>query len=496
LASITSSAETAVSLAGEALVVGLAKGPKGPVLVGPPASALRKLARTVVALGGTGALEEVVRVPAPDSVAAQVVVAVGLGEQQRRYDAQTLRDAAGAAARSLAGHTKVVLALPVTDAAELEAVATGALLGAYTFTEFRARTAGDGRAGVKSFVLAADLPAKDTRMQLARARAVAEAITLTRDLVNTPANRLSPAVFADRAVRQGRAAGLAVRVLDEKALRAGGYGGIMGVGQGSANPPRLVRVEYRHPRASKHIALVGKGITFDSGGLSIKNALNMQTMKCDMAGAAAVLSALLAVARLKPAANVTGWLPLAENMPGGGAQRPSDVLVTYGGRTVEVLNTDAEGRLVLADALVAAAEGSPDVIVDVATLTGAARVALGARTAAVMANDDDLRAKVHDAAQRVGEAIWPMPLPGELRRGLDSAVADIANVSNARLGGALVGALFLAEFVDPGTPWAHIDMAGPAFNDGPAHGCTPKGGTGFAVRTLVQLVEDLAAGRL
>ncbi|MGZ4611530.1 MAG: leucyl aminopeptidase, partial [Actinomycetes bacterium] len=285
-------------------------------------------------------------------------------------------------------------------------------------------------------------------------------------------------------------------VLDEKALRKGGYGGILGVGQGSVHPPRLVRLEYRHPKATRRLAVVGKGITFDSGGVSIKPAAGMETMKSDMSGAAAVLGTMVAVSRLKPVADVTGWLPLAENMPGGGAQRPSDVLVTYGGRTVEVLNTDAEGRLVLADALVAAAEDDPDAIVDVATLPGAARVALGGRTAGIMANDDDLLAKVHDATKRAGEAAWPMPLPDDLRRGLDSQVADIANVDNARLGGMLVAGIFLREFVEPGRRWAHLDIAGPAYNESGPFGYTPKGGTGFAVRTLVQLVEDLAAGRL
>jgi leucyl aminopeptidase len=285
-------------------------------------------------------------------------------------------------------------------------------------------------------------------------------------------------------------------VLDEKALKRGGYGGIIGVGQGSANPPRLVRIDYRHPKAVKHLAIVGKGITFDTGGISIKPAAGMEAMKSDMGGAAAVLAAMTAIARLKPVVNVTGWAPMAENMPSGSAQRPSDVLTTYGGRTVEVLNTDAEGRLVLADALVAAAEDSPDVLVDAATLTGAQLVALGSRTAGIMANDDTLRSRVHDAAQRAGEAMWPMPLPAELRKGLDSPVADIANVDNGRLGGMLSGGLFLRDFVAPGFPWAHLDIAGPAFNSGAAYGYTPKGGTGAAVRTLVLLAEDLAAGKL
>jgi leucyl aminopeptidase len=516
LASITLSTDLPSTVSGDALVVGVAKpaskaskvskGPKGssgsderpPVVVGPEASgALRGLAATLADLGVTGAVDEVVRIPAPAGVAADMVVVTGLGDQQQTYDAETLRRAAGAAARSLAGRGKVVLGLPAADPAAVEAVATGALLGAYTFHRFRGRTADHSKPGVRSFVVATG-PGSDARAArsgLARARALADGITLARDLVNTPPNAMTPAAFADIAQREGTAAGLTVSVLDDKALRKGGYGGILGVGQGSSNPPRLVRVAYRHPKAKGHLALVGKGITFDSGGLSIKPAAGMELMKSDMSGAAAVLGVMLALARLKPEVAVTGWLPLAENMPGGGAQRPSDVLTTYGGRTVEVLNTDAEGRLVLADALVAAAAEDPDAIVDVATLTGAARVALGARTAGIMANDDGLRDAVFEAANRVGEVMWPMPLPEELRRGLDSQVADIANVDNARLAGMLSGGVFLREFVEPGRRWAHIDIAGPAYHEGAPYGYTTKGGTGVAVRTLVQLAEDLAAGR-
>ena len=526
MASITVSSDLPSAVAGDALVVGVAKAParkdrrakaaagrqstgrsagqpsgRGtvPVVVGPDAAgALRGLAATLRELGVTGATDEVVRVPAPAGVTASIVVVTGLGDQQDAYDPETLRRAAGAATRALPGRRTVVLGLPVPDAASVEAVATGAMLGAYAFNGFRGRTAESAKDAVRALVLATgpDVPTRASRAAVAHARAVADAVTLTRDLVNTPPNSLTPAAFADIARREASALGLEVSVLDDKALRKGGYGGILGVGQGSANKPRLVRIAYRHPKAKRHLAIIGKGITFDSGGISIKPAGGMEAMKSDMGGAAAVLGTMLAVARTKPEVNVTGWLPLAENMPGGGSQRPSDVLVTYGGRTVEVLNTDAEGRLVLADALVAAAEDEPDAIVDVATLTGAARVALGARTAGIMSNDDDFRAAVHDAAVRAGEAAWPMPIPEELRRGLDSPVADIANVDNARLGGMLSGGAFLRDFVEPGRRWAHIDIAGPAYHETGPYGYTHKGGTGYAVRTLVQLVEDMAAGTL
>jgi leucyl aminopeptidase len=292
------------------------------------------------------------------------------------------------------------------------------------------------------------------------------------------------------------ATGMHAEVLDEKALERGGYGGIVGVGQGSVHPPRLVRMEYAPAQADTTVVFVGKGITFDSGGLSLKPPKSMETMKSDMGGAAAIIGAMQAIATLGPAVRVIGYLAIAENMPSGTAQRPSDVLTIYGGKTVEVLNTDAEGRLVLADGLARSAEDSPDVVVDVATLTGAQVVALGTRISAVMANDDALRDAVVASADRAGEAMWPMPLPAELRKGLDSAVADLANVSGDRSGGMLVAGLFLREFVPAGVRWAHLDIAGPSFNDGQPHGYTPKGGTGAATRALVQIALDAAEGRL
>jgi leucyl aminopeptidase len=319
---------------------------------------------------------------------------------------------------------------------------------------------------------------------------LAAAISLVRDLVNTSPSDLYPATLAAEAQRVAGAAGLGVEVLDEKALAEGGYGGIVGVGQGSVHPPRLVRLAYTHPDAAKTVVFAGKGITFDSGGLSLKPPKSMEAMKSDMGAAVA------AIAELAPAVNVIGYLPLAENMPSGTAQRPSDVITIYGGGTVEVLNTDAEGRLVLADALARSGEDSPDLLIDVATLTGAQLVALGPRIMGVMANDDGVRDGVVDAARRAGEAAWPMPLPEELRKGLDSTVADIANVAAERNGGMLVGGLFLREFVPDGVRWAHLDIAGPAFHEGEPYGYTPKGGTGAAVRSLVQIALDVADGRL
>ena len=285
-------------------------------------------------------------------------------------------------------------------------------------------------------------------------------------------------------------------MLDEKALAKGGFGGIVGVGQGSAHAPRLVSLSYKPAKAKHHLALVGKGMTFDSGGLDIKPANNMANMKSDMAGAAAVAGAVLAIAELGLPIQVTGWLGLAENMPSGTAQRASDVVTMRNGMTVEILNTDAEGRMVLGDAMCAAGEEGPDTIVDIATLTGAQVVALGHEVAAVMGNDDDFRTRVCSAGDDMGEDLWPMPLPPAYCKALDTEVADIAHKAGPA-GGMLTAGLFLKEFVPEvggdRIPWAHVDIAGPSFNEQAPRGVAPKGGTGFGVATLVRLAEVLSA---
>ena len=495
------------------MVVGVAAGADGrPLLVAgsdPINVAMRRrLVATLVSLGATGQAGECHRVATLGATAAPVVVVVGLGTPPRRgqqFAPEVLRRAAGTALRSLAGLGKVAISLgtaadgTISDDA-VKAVAEGALLGAYSYRRYRRATLHGYLPPVRSVVvLTTDPVPRSTKQAVARAKIVCDAVCAARDLVNTPPSDLHPREFADIATEEANRAGLAIEVLDEKALKKGGYGGIIGVGQGSVNPPRLVRLAYRHPKATRTLALVGKGITFDSGGLSLKPAAPMEWMKSDMGGAAAVLMAMVAIARLKLPVNVTGWAPLAENMPSGSAQRPSDVITIYGGKTVEVLNTDAEGRLILADALARASEELPDLIVDAATLTGAQLVALGTRMSGVMANDDDFRTAVVDAATRAGEHMWPMPLPPELRKSLDSSIADIANMGEP-FGGMLVAGSFLSEFVGTrdGEPitWAHLDIHGPAFNQGDAYGYTPKGGTGAAVRTFVQIADDVAAGRL
>jgi leucyl aminopeptidase len=477
----------------DAVVIGVIEGETGPV----PAAGAQDvdaalgggLAATLAVLGATGVQDELTRIASGGALAAPLIVAVGLGADP---DAEALRRGAGAAVRSLAGQAATIaVSLPAADAAQAEAVTLGALLGRYAFTRYRA----GGPGGPSELtLLAADGP--DLAAGVRRGQVLADAVTLVRDLVNTSPADLYPESFAAVAEQVARDSGLEVEVLDDKALADGGYGGLTGVGMGSERLPRLVRLSYSRPGAARTVAFAGKGITFDSGGLSLKPPKSMETMKSDMGGAAAVLGAMQAVAALEPEVNVIGYLAMAENMPGGHAQRPSDVITIYGGKTVEVLNTDAEGRLVLADALARSAEDHPDLVVDVATLTGAQVVALGLRISGVMASDAATADGVVDAARRAGEQAWAMPLPEELRKGLDSPVADIANVSGDRSGGMLVAGLFLREFAPDGVRWAHVDIAGPAFHEGEPYGYISKGGTGAAVRMLVQIALDTAAGTL
>ena len=495
MTTLSLSSSPAAGLRVDAVVIAVAKGPKGLVLgAGSDTVAAAfgtALLPALVGLGATGAAGQVTRLASLGATRAPVVVAVGLGPVARAYDGEVLRRAAGEAVRAIAGTGSVALALPADDEAGLRAVAEGGLLGAYAFHTYRRTSLADHLTPVTALTVVTAV-GRPGRQVARRAQAVARAVHLARDLVNTPPSDLHPVELAAAATRHAGGAGVHVEVLDEKALKKGGYGGILGVGQGSSNPPRLVHLSYRGGKGTTtKVALVGKGITFDSGGLSLKPPAGMEEMKSDMGGAAAVIAAVTAVAELGLAIDVEAWVPMAENMPSGTAIRPSDVLVMKGGKRVEVNNTDAEGRLVLADAIVRACQDSPDILIDVATLTGAQIVALGARTAAVMGNDDELRAHVVAASGRAGEAMWPMPLPADLRKGLDSDIADLVN-TGPREGGMLTAGLFLQEFVGEGVRWAHLDIAGPAYNSGAAYGYTPTGGTGAAVRTFVQVLEDLA----
>jgi leucyl aminopeptidase len=446
------------------------------------------LADILHTVGATGRQDEVVKIPSMGKIKAGLVVAVGLGSAtEGGPTAEQVRRASGAAARALAGVRRAVTTLSAVD---LQAAVEGTVLGAYRFTEYRSEK-GDKPVERIDVVSPADGTAKEHRATLKAATAIAEAVTTARDLINTPPNDLYPAAFADRAAALAKDAGVEVEILDEKALRKAGYGGVLGVGMGSSRPPRVVRLSYRGPKAGKKVALVGKGITFDTGGISIKPAASMDEMTSDMSGAAAVVAVMVLAAKLKYPLALTATVPMAENMPSGSAYRPGDVLTMYGGRTVEVLNTDAEGRLILADALVRACEDEPDYLIDVATLTGAQMVALGRRTPGIMGTDE-FRDRAAEIARATGEGGWPMPLPDELRGDLDSKLADLANVTGHRWGGMLAAGIFLREFVADGVAWAHFDVAGPAFNSGGPWGYTAKGGTGVPVRSLAALLADIA----
>ncbi|HSK38443.1 MAG TPA: leucyl aminopeptidase [Arenibaculum sp.] len=484
----------------DALVIGVGQGTDGPVLLSNPltAKAAEALAESLSVLGITGAADQAHRLPGLGEAGAKVLVLAGVGKisAAQPLTEEALRRAAGSAVRQLAGLGTVTLALPTASLGDVAAVAEGAAMGAYSFTEYRSAKE-DLKDPVKNVVIVTDFAAnKGLKPVLDRAALIGKAVNATRSLVNQPPSHLYPESFADAARELSKGLPVKVTVWDEKRLEKEGFGGILGVGKGSTRQPRLVKVEYSPARATAKIALVGKGITFDTGGISIKPALGMGDMKSDMAGAAVVLNSVLAIAGLGLPVKATAWLCIAENMPSGAAQRPADVLTMFGGKTVEVLNTDAEGRLVMADGIVAASQEFPDAIIDVATLTGAQLIALGGRTAGVM-GADSVTGPLKAAADRAGELVWPMPLPEELRPSLDSQVADIANIGE-RHGGMMTAAVFLREFVGTGRdgepiPWAHIDIAGPSFNNGSPYGYNHQQGTGCTVRTLVASVEDILA---
>jgi leucyl aminopeptidase len=481
----------------DVVVVGVGRTPKGlraaPGGEGVAAAYGRKLAPLLSTVGFTGKPGEVTKVPTGGIVKSPLLLLVGLGELDD-LDASVVRRAAGVAARSVSNAASVAYALPATDDAQVGAVVEGSMLGGYAFTAYKSSPPQQGPAEV---VVLTDLArTKGAQAAAETARVVATATALARDWVNTPPGDLTPERFADAVVaeqKSRKATRVKVSVTDDAQLRAGGFGGIVGVGQGSANPPRLVQLTYSPRGAVSHLALVGKGITFDSGGLTLKPGTAMTTMKCDMAGAAAVVAATFAIAELGLPVKVTCLAPMAENMPSGSATRPGDVLTMYGGRTVEVLNTDAEGRLVLGDALVLATESDPDVVVDVATLTGACVTALGDRVAGILGNDEELVTRTIEAGARAGEAFWELPITEEMTEKVRtySKVADLMQHNTDTFGGTLYAAAFLQEFVGEHR-WAHLDVAGPAFNNRGPFGHVPSGGTGFTVGTLVELARGLA----
>jgi leucyl aminopeptidase len=494
----------------DALVVGLVSAPAGKnagkgagVEVAPGGEEIaaaygRRLRPLLASLGATGKEGEVLRVPAPDPVAAGMLVLVGLGAlpADGEVDPQVLRRTSGAAIRALVNAANAAFALPATTPAQVAAIVEGAALGGFTYSDYKSAQTPADRPG-ELMVLTAAARRSETQSAVDEALVVAEAVAQARAWVNTPPGNLTPPVFADVVVAAAAAASkgrgarkVSAKVLDEKALTDLGCGGILGVGAGSAAESRMVELSYSPAKPVAHLALVGKGVTFDSGGLTIKPAAAMNDMKSDMAGAAAVVQATLAIARLKLPIKVSTFVPMAENMISGNATRPGDVLSMYGGTTVEVLNTDAEGRLLLGDALGRAVEVDPDVILDVATLTGAMVVALGDRIAGVLGSDE-IVGDVVAAGETAGEPLWPMPIPsGMVERVHSSKIADLAQHDWIRWGGGLFAAAFLREFTG-GKPWAHLDIAGPSWNSGGPSGHLTSGGTGFAVATLVAYARAL-----
>jgi len=433
-------------------------------------------------------------------------VLVGVGEPSALAgDAgrETLRRAAAAFVRAVGEGDAAAMVLPGGGALDLAsaagAVAEGASLAGYRFDTYRT---GDrpGRLGRLVIVTESPADARTAAAGAARGTRIAESVALARDLVNEPPSSLTPRQFAESFVRRFRdVPGLTVEVWDEHRIAAERLGGLLGVARGSAQSPRLVRVAYEPPDPIEvdgrvpHLCLVGKGITFDSGGLSLKTAGGMETMKTDMGGAAAVLGAVDAIAALGARIRITALTPLTENMPGGSAIKPGDVLTARNGKTIEVLNTDAEGRLVLADALSLAVEAGADAIVDLATLTGAAVVALGKEIAGLLGNDEALLARVTAASTRTGEPVWTLPMPDDYRGHIDSEIADMRNVGRPGQAGSISAAMLLREFVGD-VPWAHLDIAGPARSDEQTRYLT-KGGTGFGVRLLVELATSEAFAR-
>ncbi|GMR02781.1 MAG: leucyl aminopeptidase [Acidimicrobiia bacterium] len=455
-----------------------------PVLVDRVVACNAELAPDLEAIGPlldakdfTGKKGQTVFVQTPDGPTPEALL-VGLGEE---IDAEGLRRAAGTAARASGRYKTVATALHRVDLDDAaNAVALGSWLGAYSFDEYKSEPK---REAFDTLILIGDA---DLFEQIESASAVARGVLLARDLVNRPARDKPPVALA--AICQDLSESIDVTVYDENDIAEAGFGGLLAVNLGADNPARMVVMRYEPEGATKTVAFVGKGIVFDSGGLSIKPAAGMETMKTDMAGAAAVMGATKAIAELGLVVNVIGITPFTENLTGGSAQRPGDVMRAYNGKTIEVLNTDAEGRLVLADGLALAVEQGPDLIVDIATLTGACKVALGPLVAGMIAADDEAADLVAAAAEAAGEKVWRLPLEEEYRALIESDVADMKNTAG-RWGGAITAALILSEFVDD-VPWVHLDVAGPARADKTEH-YVAKGGSGFGVRTLVSVAQVL-----
>jgi len=485
----------------KAIIINLFEGVKRPGgATGAVDKALDGGISALIADGETkGKASEVTLVHSLGKITSPRVLVAGLGKQEK-FDLNTIRNLMGTSLRRArgTGATSVATILHGAGIAGLnpeecaQAIAEGAVMGSYRFRRYKDNTNGDEPKEVETLsIVEADKAKLDAvRRGVERGQILGQAANHTRDMANEPANALPPAELAERAEALAADAGLQCEVLNEGQLKQLGMGGVLGVGSGSANPPRFIILKYRGGRKAENgMALIGKGITFDSGGISIKPAAGMEAMKGDMSGGAAVIAAMWALGKLKPKINVTALVPTAENMPSGSAIRPGDVLRAMNGKTIEVINTDAEGRLILADAICYARKEKLSPLVDVATLTGAMQIALGPSATGFMANDDSLAAAISQAGDTSGELMWRFPLIDEYREGLKSNVADIKNTGN-RNGGAISAAKFLHFFAED-TPWAHIDMAGTDDSD-KEKGIYVKGSTGIPTRTLINLVLGMA----
>jgi leucyl aminopeptidase len=442
-----------------------------------------------------GKPSEMVTVYDPPGLKVNRVVMFGIGPGEK-VDPESFRAMSGRAVKHCIQfkRSRAMLAVPETsfqrcdNTSAVEAMLEGAYLANHLFDHYKKDKERQPLKEIAFLVTPAQQ--KRHRSLVKTVTAVCSATTLAREWVSLAPNDKRPVQFARAIVSQARREGLKTTVLDEVALKRQKFGAMLAVAEGSRNRPRLVLMHYRVPKVKKTIALVGKGVTFDSGGLNLKPSSGIADMKMDMSGAAAVAAAMLAIARLKPNVNVVGALPLVENMPSGNATRPGDIITSYSGKTVEIGNTDAEGRLILADAMAYVIKKyKPHTIIDMATLTGACVVALGEHIAAVFSKDDSLSKAIVRAGKIVFERCWPMPLPDDYGKQLESDFADINNMGKTRWGGAITAALFLSEFVGD-TRWAHIDIAGPAYTKKEAPYCEP-GGTGFGVRLLCKLLDEL-----
>ena len=470
----------------DVVVVGVLSASQGPMLA-PGAETIgaawgRKSTSLLASMGMTGKPGESVRLPSAGTISSPMLQLVGLGDE---VTPDGVRRAAGVAARNIGNAASVALALPATSIDLVSAAAEGFLSGGYRY-----KKSGDA---VSEVALLTPLGRQSVAKQrVAEVRVVADLVNQVRDWINTPPNLLRPPDFATAVtafIDDDTPAHVTYEVFDEIALGELGCGGILAVGRGSSAPPRLVKISYAPPTATTHVALVGKGITFDSGGLTIKPGQSMATMKLDMAGAASVVAAVLAIARLALPVRVTAFAPMAENLISGQAYRPGDVLTMRNGRTVEVTNTDAEGRLILADALALAVEESPAAILNLATLTGACVVALGDRIAGLFGDDEPVE-EVLAAAATSGELMWRLPIPAQMTSAVreGSSVADLHQHNWVRWGSASFAAAFLHEFAGA-IPFIHLDIAGPGYNSSAPWGDVPSGGTGFGVRTIVNWVR-------